>query len=71
MKKTSLTLMFFALMNFVLAMMAFVFNGILDKVAISLNISVANSGLLNTMYAYGAAFGISITLIQLISIKNY
>lgn len=50
-------------MNFVIAMTAFVFNGILDKVAISLNISVANSGLLNTMYAYGAAFGVPITLI--------
>ena len=63
MKKTSLTLMVFTLMNFVLAMTASVFNGILDKVAISLNISIANSGLLNTMYAYGAAFGVPITLI--------
>lgn len=63
MKKTSLTLLVFTLMNFVLAMTAFVFNGILDKVAVSLNISVANSGLLNTMYAYGAAFGVPITLI--------
>lgn len=63
MKKTNLTLMVFTLMNFVLAMTAFVFNGILDKVAISLNISVANSGLLNTMYAYGAAFGVPITLV--------
>jgi len=50
-------------MNFVIAMKAFVFTGILDKVAISLNISVANSGLLNTMYSYGAAFGVPITLI--------
>lgn len=50
-------------MNFVLAMTASVFNGILDKVAISLNTSVANAGLLNTMYAYGAAFGVPITLI--------
>ncbi len=63
MKKTSLTLMVFTLMSFVLSMTASVFNGILDKVAISLNISVANSGLLNTMYAYGAAFGVPITLI--------
>lgn len=63
MKKSSLTLLVFTLMNFVLAMTAFVFNGILDKVAVSLNISVANSGLLNTMYAYGAAFGVPITLI--------
>ncbi|AGF56681.1 DHA1 family putative efflux transporter-like MFS transporter [Clostridium saccharoperbutylacetonicum] len=63
MKKTSITLSVFILMNFVITMTAFVFNGILDKVAISLNISVANSGLLNTMYSYGAAFGVPITLI--------
>jgi DHA1 family putative efflux transporter-like MFS transporter len=63
MKKISLTLMVFTLMSFVLSMTAFVFNGILDKVAVSLNISVANSGLLNTMYGYGAAFGVPITLI--------
>lgn len=63
MKKTNFTLIVFTLMNFVLSMTASVFNGILDKVAISLNISVANSGLLNTMYAYGAAVGVPITLI--------
>lgn len=63
MKKRDIILIVFTLMNFVLAMTAFVFNGILDKVAISLNITVANSGLLNTMYAYGAAFGVPITLI--------
>jgi len=50
-------------MSFALAMTAFVFGGILDQVALSLNISVANSGLLNTMYSYGAAFGVPITLI--------
>jgi DHA1 family putative efflux transporter-like MFS transporter len=63
MKKTNLTLIFFALMNFVLAMTSCAFNGILDIVADSLNISVANSGFLNTMYSYGAAFGVPITLI--------
>ena len=63
MKKTSFTLVVFSLMSFVLAMTAFVFGGILDQVAVSLNISVADSGLLNTMYAYGAAFGAPITLI--------
>ena len=56
MKKISLTLMVFTLMSFVLAMTAFVFNGILDKIAVSLNVSVANSGLLNTMYSYGACY---------------
>lgn len=63
MKKTNLTILVFTLMNFVLAMTAFVFGGILDKVAVSLNVSVADSGLLNTMYSYGAAFGVPITLI--------
>ena len=63
MKKANLTLLVFALMNFVITMTAFVFNGILDKVAVSLNVSIANSGLLNTMYAYGAAFGVPVTLI--------
>ena len=63
MRKTNLTLMVFTLMSFVLAMTAFVFNGILDKVAISLDISVANTGLLNTMYSYGAAFGVPLSLI--------
>jgi len=63
MKKISLTLMVFTLMSFVLSMTAVVFNGILDKIAITLNVSVASSGLLNTMYSYGAAFGVPITLI--------
>lgn len=63
MKKTNLTLPVFTVMSFVLAMTAFVFSGILDKVALSLGISVADSGLLNTMYSYGAAFGVPITLI--------
>ena len=63
MKKPNLTLLVFSLMSFVLAMTAFVFSGILDKVAVSLGISVADSGLLNTMYSYGAAFGVPITLI--------
>jgi len=62
-KRTNLTLMVFALMHFVVEMTWFVFNGILDKVAVSLDISIAQSGLLNTMYAYGAAFGVPITAI--------
>jgi len=63
MKKPNMMLLVFSLMSFVLAMTAFVFSGILDKVAVSLGISVAESGLLNTMYSYGAAFGVPITLI--------
>lgn len=63
MKKTSLTILIFTLMSFVITMTSLAFNGILDIVAETLNISVANSGLLNTMYAYGAAFGVPLTLI--------
>ena len=63
MKKPNIMLLVFSAMSFVLAMTAFVFSGILDKVAVSLDISVAQSGLLNTMYSYGAAFGVPITLI--------
>ena len=63
MKKPNMMLLVFSAMSFVLAMTAFVFSGILDKVAVSLDISVAQSGLLNTMYSYGAAFGVPITLI--------
>ena len=63
MKKPNIMLLVFSAMSFVLAMTAFVFSGILDKVAVSLGISVAQSGLLNTMYSYGAAFGVPITLI--------
>ena len=63
MKKPNIMLLVFSAMSFVLAMTAFVFSGILDKVAVSLGISVAESGLLNTMYSYGAAFGVPITLI--------
>lgn len=63
MNKRNLTLTIFILMNFVITMLALVFKGILDKISISMNISIANSGLLNTMYAYGAALGVPITLI--------
>lgn len=53
----------FMLMNFINAMAAFVFSGILDQVAISLNISIASTGLLSTAYALGAAIGVPIVLI--------
>ena len=70
MKKPNTMLLVFSAMSFVLAMTAFVFSGILDKVAVSLGISVAQSGLLNTMYSYGAAFGVPITLILFRKIEN-
>lgn len=62
MKKLNTMLLVFSAMSFVLTMTAFVFSGILDKVAVSLDISVAQSGLLNTIYSYGAAFGVAIIL---------
>ncbi len=70
MKKTNLSLVFFILMNFVVSMTASVFTGILDQVAVSLNISIASSGLLNAMYSYGAAIGVPVTLIVFKKIKR-
>lgn len=58
-----LTIIVFTLMNFVLAMLSSVFNGILDEIAVAFDISVAKAGLLTSMYAYGAAFGVPVTLI--------
>jgi len=63
MRRSFITIFVFTAMNFVLSMVASVFNGILDKVAASLNISVADAGLLNTLYSYGAAVGGPVTLI--------
>ena len=62
-KKTNQALMVFALMSFVVEMTMFVFNGILDRVVISLNVSLAQSSLLSTVCVYGAAFGVPIALI--------
>lgn len=50
MKKLNTMLLVFSAMRFVLAMTAFIFSGALDKVAVSRDISVAQSGLLNTIY---------------------
>jgi len=52
----------FMMMNFVNGMGATVFSGILDKVAVSLNISIASTGLLMTSYALGAAIGVPVVL---------
>ena len=62
-KRSSLMLTIFILMNFVITMMSSVFSGILDKIAVSLSVSIANAGLLNTMFFYSGAFGVPITLI--------
>lgn len=56
-------LLVFSLMNFAIEMTASVCNGILDRIAISLDLSIAQAGLLNSMYFYGAALGVPITLI--------
>lgn len=63
MKKSQLTLIVFMLMNFVIGMSAMVFGGILDQVAVSLNVSVALTGLLATSFSIGAAIGVPIILI--------
>ena len=63
MKQSQLTLIVFMLMNFVIGMSAMVFGGILDQVALSLNVSVALTGLLATTFSIGAAIGVPIILI--------
>ena len=60
---SNLTLSIFILMAFVLTMSAMLFNGILDKVAKELQISISETGLLSSAYAYGAAIGVPILLI--------
>lgn len=59
---SKMTLTVFIIMNFVLAMSAFLFNGILDQVAKQMQIPLAETGFLNSAYAYGAGFGVPITL---------
>lgn len=61
--KINVNLLIFILMNFALSMTATVFNGILDIISESFNVSIANSGLLNSTYAYGGAIGVPIFLI--------
>ena len=68
--KNKLTLIIFTLMNFVSMMTASIFNGILDKVAIDLNVTVALTGLLNSAYAFGAAIGVPIVLILFFNIEK-
>ncbi|WP_282925873.1 MFS transporter [Helcococcus kunzii] len=53
----------FMLMNFALMMMSTVFGSIIDKIAQTFNISIANAGLLNTLYLYGGAIGVPIVII--------
>lgn len=63
MKKTQMILYVFALMSFVIGMANFIFNGILDKIAFDLGISIAQAGLLITSATLGAAFGSPLVLL--------
>ncbi len=63
-RKLSKTTMFiFIVMNFVLSMSSVVFNSILDKMAVSLNITLSQAGYLTSFYAFGAGIGVPIFLI--------
>lgn len=53
----------FIVMNFVLNMSASLFNGILDQVALEMNVPVTVTGQLTSMYAYGAGIGVPLFLI--------
>ena len=62
-KFTWITMLVFIVMNFVLSMSSALFNGILDKIAIDLNIPLSQTGYLTSFYAYGAGIGVPIFLI--------
>ena len=63
MKKNKLLLTIFILMNFVLSMSSTLFNGILDKMVVELNVPLSQVGNLTSFYAYGAGIGVPIFLI--------
>ncbi|MBS1468902.1 MAG: MFS transporter, partial [Erysipelatoclostridium sp.] len=50
-------------MNFVLSMSSALFNGILDKMVVDLNVSLSKVGYLTSFYAFGAGIGVPIFLI--------
>lgn len=54
----------FIMMNFAMSMSGTLFNGILDKIAADMHISVAQTGYLTSLYAYGA-IGTPVILIVL------
>lgn len=54
-EKLGFVMMFvFIVMNFVMSMSGTLFNGILDRIAITMQIDVAMTGYLTSLYAYGA-----------------
>lgn len=62
-KLTVITMLVFIVMNFVLSMSSVLFNGILDKIAIDLNVPLSSTGNLVSFYAYGAGIGVPIFLV--------
>ena len=64
-KKKTLTktmLGMFIIMNFILNMSASLFNGILDQVAVEMNVPVTVTGQLSSMYQFGAGIGVPLFL---------
>lgn len=53
-KLTKTMLGMFIVMNFILNMSASLFNGILDQVAVEMNVPVTVTGQLSSMYQFGA-----------------
>ncbi len=57
MKKLKTILYIFSIMAFVLGMSNFAFGAILDKIAVDLNVTIAQTGYLSTTYTLGSALG--------------
>lgn len=57
-KKLNLTMIVFIFMNFVLSMSSALFNGILDKMVVDLNVSLSKVGYLTSFYAFEAGIGV-------------
>lgn len=60
---TPLMMLVFIAMNFAVSMSGAVFGGILDQVAAQMSISEAETGMLTSVYAYGAGIGVPVFLI--------
>ncbi|MGN1183519.1 MAG: MFS transporter [Faecalibacillus sp.] len=60
---TMMTMFVFIVMNFVLSMSTYLFNGILDKIAVDLNVPLSQTGYLTSFYTYGAGIGVPIFLV--------
>ncbi|MBR5345605.1 MAG: MFS transporter [Clostridia bacterium] len=60
---TRVMMLVFIVMNFVINMSGAVFGGILDQVAQQLSITEAETGMLSSVYAWGAGIGVPVFLI--------